>query len=76
MLDGIAARSEYRGSAARCEEPGVDDAGEAEDGDPLAADGGLPDEFAVEDGGGFGGADIFVEVEVAGVGGLRCGGRG
>ena len=51
-------------------EGGVYDSREAQDGDPLAADVLLPDEFAVEDCGGLGGANVFVEIEVACVGGL------
>ena len=49
---------------------------EAEDGGPLAVAVSLPDDFAVEEGGGFVGAEVVVEVEVLGVGGLvareRC----
>jgi len=48
---------------------GALDAGEAHDGNPLAALGGLPDQFPVQDGCGLGGEYVFVEVEVAGVGG-------
>ena len=54
----------------RVGEAGVDDAGEVEDGGPLAVALGLPDDFAVEESGGFGGAEVVVEVEVLCVGGL------
>ncbi len=42
-------------------------AGEVEDGGPFALVFALPDDLAVEKLGGFGGADVAVEGEVAGV---------
>jgi hypothetical protein len=51
-------------------ETGVDAAGKAEYGRPLAFAASLPDDVAVEEGGGFFGGDVVVEVEVAGVVGL------
>ena len=48
---------------------GVYYSGEVEDGGPLAVALSLPDDFAVEEGGGFGGAEVVVEVEVFCVGG-------
>ncbi len=49
---------------------GFDDAGEVEDGGPLAFAVGLPDDVAVEQGGDFGGGEVAVEVEVFCVGGF------
>ncbi len=51
-------------------EAGVDDAGKVEDGSPLAVTMGLPDDLTVQESGGLGGAEVVVEVEVFGVGGL------
>ena len=48
-------------------EQSFDAAGKAEDGGPLAFAVGLPDDFAVEQGGDFGWGEVAVEVEVFGV---------
>ena len=64
-------RYEYRASVyGMVGEVGFDDAGEAEDGGPLAFAVGLPDDVAVEQGCDFGGGEVAVEVEVFGVGGF------
>src|SRR5271168_4363008 len=47
---------------------GVYDAGEVEDGGPLAVALAVPDNLAVEEVGGFGGAKVVMEVEVLCVG--------
>ena len=51
-------------------EAGVYYTGEVEDGGPFAVAVGLPDDFAVEECGGFGGGEVVVEVEVFCVGGF------
>jgi hypothetical protein len=48
---------------------GVFGAREAQDGDPLAVVGRLPDQLSVQDLGGLGGAHVLVEAKVACVGG-------
>jgi hypothetical protein len=54
---------------------GFDDAGEVNDGGPLAFALGLPDDVAVEEGCDFGGGEIAVEVEVFGVDGFVTAGE-